>query len=116
MKPEQIKEFYLNWRKQKGITVENYNLNPSQIIKLLYDFESFVIAERLSNEWVSVEERLPEETGYYLCIYDGGIYILKYWDGSKNWVDENGDPWYIKLWQPLPELPKTNNMKNEFSA
>ena len=61
-------------------------------------------------EWISVEERLPEENGYYL-IYTkyGYIEVERY----KTWDDDDLDGGYwwefegcVTHWMPLPEAPK----------
>lgn len=59
------------------------------------------LAERKTAGWISVEERMPEESGYYLA-YDcrGNLFICLYqanglWDSSS-----------VDYWMPLPEPPK----------
>ena len=62
-------------------------------------------------EWISVEERLPETEGKYLvCTANGNI-------GVGNFIDYYGtgkrlcfDTWAVTHWMPLPEPPK---MKGE---
>lgn len=61
-------------------------------------------------EWISVEERLPEKNGYYL-VYTmyGYIEVERY----KTWDDDDLDGGYwwefeglVTHWMPLPEPPK----------
>ena len=56
------------------------------------------------NEWVSVEERLPDELTMVL-IYSGGIYDVAGWiedeDGKICWT-HNVKP---QFWMPLPAPP-----------
>lgn len=60
------------------------------------------LAEREATPgWISAEERMPEESGYYLA-YDcrGNLFICLYqanglWDSSS-----------VDYWMPLPEPPK----------
>ena len=61
-------------------------------------------------EWISVEERLPEENGYYL-VYTKYGYIEVEW--YKTWDDDDLDGGYwwefeglVTHWMPLPEAPK----------
>lgn len=89
----------------------------------MYDEELiFDVAEALVNagyrkqsEWISVDERLPEESGYYLTYNAfGNRTILPYstrhkrfncWDClKKNRVDDYSIN--VTHWMPLPEVPK----------
>ena len=64
-------------------------------------------------KWISVEERLPEYTGYFLCYverYDV-IDVIHYSARNKafNAWDENFSPdcvIAVTHWMPLPEPPK----------
>ena len=66
-------------------------------------------------EWISVEERLPDKDGEYLT-WDGLIYFLIWFNASLGlWnVSESGDTSSairgVTHWMPLPEPPK---MKGE---
>lgn len=53
-------------------------------------------------EWISVEDRLPEEDGSYAVIYDGlkKVYVY-YFESKSQGFNEN-----ITHWMPLPEPPK----------
>ena len=70
------------------------------------------IIDKLSNPWISVEDRLPdrEETltrfsKYVLCALDNGeCYITDYFDYERNrW---NSFPNSITHWMPIPKLEK----------
>lgn len=55
--------------------------------------------------WVSVNERLPEREGLYLCwtVLNGveAIYQIHLWkDGRWYWIHE------VRYWMPLPEPPE----------
>lgn len=62
-------------------------------------------------EWISVDERLPEEDGEYLT-WNGLIYYLIWFNASLGlWnVSEEGDTSTairdVTHWMPLPEAPK----------
>lgn len=72
-------------------------------------------------EWISVEDRLPEDDTNVLVLFNGEIKIgfmtwehptyeetwesYKYWDESYH--DGQGwEHWEITHWMPLPEPPK----------
>lgn len=61
-------------------------------------------------EWISVRDRLPEETGYYLIVCDSpyrgrkdGINLSFYQHRAKNWKATNN--LHVTHWMPLPEPP-----------
>lgn len=59
------------------------------------------------NEWISIEDRLPLETGNVICgncenkSIAIGLYI-KYSDDGGRWSDK---VLYLTHWMPLPEPP-----------
>ena len=62
-------------------------------------------------EWISVEDRLPEEDGYYLCCIKSSLFpdrvytdILECDKGSFEEGHIYTDT--VTHWMPLPELPK----------
>ena len=61
-------------------------------------------------EWISVEDKLPEEYQQVLAYYYGDVYVLAYYDGGFKDFDEQGYPDEpfedISHWMPLPEPPK----------
>ena len=72
-------------------------------------------AERLYNagyrkqEWISVEERLPETNKKVLvCYSNGSMDIAQYIrvDGFELWFEETTFTKHITHWMPLPEAPK----------
>lgn len=72
------------------------------------------------NEWVSVEERLPEN-GQIVLFHqkDGFIYCAEYFAGkelmSPEWIIDN-DSWNAKVvthWMPLPEPPDSRPPEGE---
>ena len=74
-------------------------------------------------EWISVKDRLPEESGNYIvccddssCSYGEGIWyssdvvvVSEYYEGSWTWY-EGGTEWSLENivthWMPLPQPPK----------
>lgn len=63
-------------------------------------------------EWISVKDRLPEESGLYLTY--GGIYynektkseFLKVVRFKNNFICDFNPCAYVTHWMPLPEPPK----------
>jgi len=70
-----------------------------------------LLALRKENEWISVEERLPEDGVKVLCSYDDGYMELSFrhaggW-GAPPIVGDRVDRPY-KFWRPLPAPPEEN--------
>lgn len=69
------------------------------------------LKERRSGGWISCEERLPEESGTYICAAKSAgrniVTFVKWQPRYKQW-DLTGarSYWQITHWQPLPEPPK----------
>ena len=71
-------------------------------------------------EWVSVEDRSPEETGEVLAIVSGNphknitldhAYELSEYDPCDGWILEMWPEWedaVVTHWMPLPEPPNGN--------
>lgn len=69
-----------------------------------------------ASDWISVEERLPEEDGFYLATLDGEICgqeeaftgLAEFEHGK--WIDDEEGYKCVLAWQPLPE-PYIKNPK-----
>lgn len=69
----------------------------------------------LPNEWVSVEERLPEKKQDVLMLFDGGNMAVGWWHDSDEyitfWCAYTDDGFYTDCddmpvyWMPLPKPP-----------
>lgn len=61
------------------------------------------------SEWISVEERLPEESGWYLANiitpFDLEFSSISHYSKGYGW--DNPDT--VTHWMPLPEAPKNKN-------
>ena len=63
-------------------------------------------------EWIPVDERLPEETGRYLTankILDDKIDVFDLWfDGGFWYIDDEDDmfDYEVTHWMPMPQPPK----------
>ena len=68
---------------------------------------------RKQSEWISVEERLPDDNGHCLVflpsghLYDG-IHVARYSHKTNMWIDLDTTYLYnyVTHWMPLPEAPK----------
>ena len=68
------------------------------------------LSEEKQNEWISVDERLPSESGKYLvCTKRGNVYQTKFYSYPEN----KGGHWgqkdkgkSITHWMRMPEAPK----------
>jgi hypothetical protein len=78
---------------------ELYDDTINHIARTIYD------AGYRKQEWISVDERLPERQGYYLgCTYKGLMMIAPFF---PVYADDKPEFRYdISHWMPLPEAPK----------
>lgn len=71
---------------------------------------------RLPNLWISVEDRLPETSGRYLCVHhfvidgaprltDKPISIIYYDSAENRFQNENLYGMKVSHWMPLPDMP-----------
>ena len=70
----------------------------------IYSQQKYAADVQPVNQWISVDDRLPEEIGYYLVVIGNemliSIDIAEYSEGYWHKHDK------VLYWQPLPELPK----------
>ena len=61
---------------------------------------------RLQNEWISIDDRLPEKDGKYIVHNKSGmVFQAKYYSCPKTWgMRDKGS--HITHWMPMPEPPK----------
>ena len=57
-------------------------------------------------EWISVEERLPDENGRFLTVDKKGDMMVCYWEKHFGWFAMVCNKNAITHWMPLPEPPK----------
>lgn len=68
--------------------------------------------EAAQPKWISVEERLPEESGCVLCVIKNGwgpaVTEGYFWKGDQyiSPIDEDYSFEDVTHWMPMPELPK----------
>lgn len=65
------------------------------------------------SEWISVEERLPDDMDAEVTVdalaYEDGVIHQAFYDKSSGvWIDTDGDELHgeVTHWMPLPEPPK----------
>jgi hypothetical protein len=105
MRHKQIDEIYECIKYNTG----SYDDDARSCAEILYDYLGY-----RKSEWISVEDRLPEENTDVL-IYRGGfrgdLMNVYTYMGHNEWEDEYGywsitDDEGITHWMPLPEPPK----------
>ena len=62
------------------------------------------LTELRDRQWISVDDRLPEEIGYYLVVIGNEMLI------SIDIAEYSENHWHkhdkVLYWQPLPEIPE----------
>ena len=64
------------------------------------------------NEWVSVEERLPEP-GERVLAAKGTFVGEAYLASNGAWMRHDGFPWEVVAWMPLPAPPDRRSPEGE---
>ena len=78
-----------------------------------------IIRNHMNDGWIPVEERLPEEDGFYIATIDGEIAgqeesfvgLAEFEDDF--WVDDDIDYKCIIAWRPLPEPYRPERSEGE---
>ena len=88
---------------EKSITIEP--VAESRLVDFLVNHGVTV------QEWISVDERLPEHGDVVLCFMKFGGQRILQWDNVSSWWlgYGHGDDWQkadVTNWMPLPERPK----------
>jgi len=59
------------------------------------------------SEWISVDDRLPEEGAWYLCYHsDFDIEVLTFDPDDKIWENDYYSHIEVTHWMPLPAPPE----------
>ncbi len=100
--------------REHGQVLEEGSGIQAELARLQVALEATIAEkENLKLHWVPVEERLPEESGPYLCWYQDGFgnrgAMVGYWDEFRKgfypkWP--NNPSRAEKYWMPLPASPK----------
>ena len=81
--------------------------------QVLYDIQH-VPTLTPPNEWVSVEEKLPEKDGSYL-VHSGKsntVYAAHFGKRDGRWSGKSKNL-FITHWMPMPELPERSNNETD---
>lgn len=57
------------------------------------------------NDWISVDDRLPENIKDVIAFDDQGSMAIAYYNRGK-WDSDPDILWMVTHWQPLPKPPK----------
>lgn len=103
--------------REKLAELLNIIIQPGQ--KTLGDIADHLIANGVTvQEWISVNDRLPDQSGEVLVIVSGNpqknitlnyAYELAEYDPYDGWIIEMWPEWedaVVTYWMPLPEMPK----------
>ena len=99
-----------------GVTVQDNTEISDEILEQLRNAPVTILQEEptieVVQQWVSVKDRLPKNTGRYLTANisaDDERCVFDLWFDCGEWyIDENDDEFIYKVthWMPLPQLPK----------
>lgn len=68
-------------------------------------FADYLIAHGVTvQEWLSIDDRLPEDSATVLVCHKNGLVTTNAWLGAHWWFENERNP--ITHWMPLPEPPK----------
>ena len=81
----------------KGVNGEFYPCKPDIFAKT---YEPATLTP--TNEWVSVEERLPEP-GERVLAANGSFVGEAYMASNGAWMRHDGFPWEVDAWMPMPD-------------
>ena len=104
--------------REKLVELLDIIIQPGQ--KTLGDIADYLISNGVTvQEWISVDDRLPEEDDNYIvtacdegCSAGEGIWystvvvVAEYYKGSWTWYDEYSLEGIVTHWMPMPEPPE----------
>ena len=103
--------------REKLVELLDIIIQPGQ--KTLGDIADYLISHGVTvQEWISVNDKLPDQSGEVLVIVSGNpqknitlncAYELAEYDPYGGWIMEMWPEWedaVVTHWMPLPELPK----------
>ena len=101
---EAAREYWNSWLKS------NPNIDKTRIVSLGFAFKAGAEWQAKQSPWISVEERLPEEDGYYV-VTDGNFptvaYFFKEWNRfspCKSYPHLFFEEGVIKAYMPIPSF------------
>ena len=60
----------------------------------------------MSNRWIPTTERLPDQREFLVTIEGADKATTLYYSQTGVWFDEQGEPYKVVAWMPLPERYK----------
>lgn len=69
-------------------------------------WDGYEDGKKAATEWISVEERLPDENGRFLTVDKKGDMMVCFWEKHFGWFAMVCNKNAITHWMPLPEPPK----------
>lgn len=118
-KIEQERKAFEEWVTTLNNQTQSNHIQKQKDGRYTYDHIEFAWqtwqARSAQSEWISVEERLPEEKRNYLTCHAGGVARVCQFDGKKfSYWEYDEEEWeFVEVicipdyWQPLPEPPET---------
>ena len=117
-KIEQERKAFEEWVTTLNNQTQSNHIQKQKDGRYTYDHIEFAWqtwqARSAQSEWISVEERLPEEKRNYLTCHAGGVARVCQFDGKKfSYWEYDEEEWeFVEVicipdyWQPLPEPPE----------
>ena len=108
------------WGINNTLTGAQINKLENTLAEIIEEFETVAldkVCKQSEGEWISVEDRLPRESGKYIVCTNGkNPYQCKFYTYPENkgghWGQkDNGKN--ITHWMPFPEPPKTKGGEQE---
>ena len=91
-----------------GVTVQENVEISDELLKQLKNAPITICKEEpsieLVQEWISVEDRLPEDSANVLVCHKNGLVTTNAWLGANWWFKNERNP--ITHWMPMPQPPK----------
>lgn len=89
--------------REKLVELLDIIIQPGQ--KTLGYIADYLISNGVTvQEWISVDDRLPEDSANVLVCHKNGLVTTNAWLGANWWFKNERNP--ITHWMPLPQPPK----------
>ena len=98
-----------------GVTVQDNRKISDELLEQLRNAPVTILQEEstieVMQEWISVKDRLPEESGMYIVTANDGhaqrVSFVQWQKKNRMWnLTEARSYWRVTHWMPLPEPPK----------
>ena len=92
----------LNELRPVSFEAEHSAVLLSDVAKMMREWVNRQPTLTPQNEWVSVEERLPEP-GERVLAANGSFVGEAYMASNGAWMRHDGFPWEVDAWMPMPD-------------